>query len=368
MSSMSEAADLDFMNRALLLAGRGLFTTTPNPRVGCVLVRDGVVVGEGWHERAGEAHAEVVALRAAGASARGATAYVNLEPCSHFGRTPPCADALIAAGVRRVVVATPDPHPRVAGSGLDKLRRAGVIVDTGLLGERARELNVGFFHRVQQGKPWVRLKIAATLDGKTALNNGKSRWITGAEARRDGHAWRARACTVLTGIGTVKDDDPQLTVREVDTTRQPRRLVVDSRLDIDPRAKVLEGGGVLIAAAVDHADKRRRLEGLGAEILLLPNAAGKVDLAGLMRELGRREMNEVHIEAGYKLNGSLLRERIVDEFLIYLAPTIVGDDALGMFHLPQLSDLALAYRLDVRDFSRIGSDYRILARPGVRDV
>src|SRR5690606_31605931 len=235
----SRLADQDFMNRALELAERGLYTTTPNPRVGCVIVRDGAVVGEGWHERAGEAHAEIVALRAAGDAARGAHVYVTLEPCCHHGRTPPCTEALVAAGVARVVAAMQDPNPLVAGAGLARLRAAGIATEHGMLAEKARELNIGFVSRMQRGRPWLRLKVAATLDGRTAAANGASQWITGAEARADGHAWRARACAVMTGIGTVEADDPRLTVREVKTPRQPLRIVLDSRLRIAPQASVL---------------------------------------------------------------------------------------------------------------------------------
>lgn len=359
---MFDAADRHVMTQALALAERGMYTTTPNPRVGCVIVRDGVVVGEGWHECAGGPHAEVAALRAAGLRARGATAYVTLEPCCHHGRTPPCTQALIDAGVARVIAAMPDPNPRVAGKGLEALRGAGIDVACGLAADRAEALNIGFVTRMRRGVPWTRLKIAATLDGKTALENGASQWITGPEARRDGHAWRARACAILTGIGTVKDDDPQLTVRDVATPRQPLRIVVDSRMEISPRARVLAGGGALVVAAHEQAEQRRRLADLGVEVLILPDRAGKVDLAALIAELGRREINEVHIEAGFKLNGSLLREDLIDELLIYLAPALVGDAARGMFNLPPLTDLAARRELDLYDLTRVGSDIRILAR------
>lgn len=350
------------MTRALELAARGLYTTTPNPRVGCVIVREGRVVGEGWHERAGAPHAEVNALAAAGAAARGATAYVSLEPCAHHGRTPPCAAALVEAGAARVVAALRDPNPEVAGRGFAILEAAGVRAEWGLLEDEARELNIGFVSRMTRGRPWLRMKIAASLDGKTALLNGRSRWITGPEARRDGHHWRARACAVLTGVGTVKDDDPQLTVRDVDTTRQPLRVVVDSRLETPPAARVL-GVGVLIAAAMADRDKAQRLEACGAEIIVLPNAAGKVDLGALMDELGRREVNELHIEAGHKLNGSLLRERLVDELLLYLAPSILGDAARGMFDLPALEELDGRCTLETREVRMIGPDVRLIARP-----
>ncbi|MDP2809803.1 MAG: bifunctional diaminohydroxyphosphoribosylaminopyrimidine deaminase/5-amino-6-(5-phosphoribosylamino)uracil reductase RibD [Rhodocyclaceae bacterium] len=383
------AADHGFMARALQLAQRGLYTTTPNPRVGCVIVRDGRVIGEGWHEKAGLPHAEAGALAAivgAGAlcvpglcmtgiplrgpsiplrgqvTAQGATAYVTLEPCSHFGRTPPCADALIAAGIARVVVAMQDPNPLVAGQGLAKLAAAGIEVASGLLEAEARELNIGFVSRMTRGRPWLRLKVAASLDGKTALNNGVSQWITGPAARRDAHAWRARSCAVLTGIGTVRDDNPRLTVREVQTTRQPLKVVIDSRLETSPDAAVLEGGNVLIAAAQDDAARSAELRARGAEIVLLPNAQGKVELADLLQELGRRGVNDVLAEAGTRLNGSLLREGCVDELLIYQAPILIGDAARGMFGLAELADLAGVMRLDVIERRAIGADFRIRAR------
>ena len=349
------------MGRALELAQRGLYTTTPNPRVGCVIVREGGVAGEGWHEQAGAPHAEIHALRESGAKARGATVYVTLEPCAHHGRTPPCCDALIAAGAARVVAAMQDPNPLVAGKGCSVLGAAGIAVETGLMETEARELNVGFVSRMTRGRPWVRMKIAASLDGKTALSNGKSQWITGPEARRDGHAFRARACAVLTGIGTVKDDDPQLTVREVETSRQPVRVVIDSRLETPPAAKIL-GAGMLIAAAARDESKVRALEARGAEIIVLPNPHGKVQLPDLLRELARRGMNEVHVEAGYKLNGSLLNEGCVDELVIYLAPGIIGDAARGMFHLPELTDLSARRGLRVTDLRQIGADIRVIAR------
>jgi diaminohydroxyphosphoribosylaminopyrimidine deaminase/5-amino-6-(5-phosphoribosylamino)uracil reductase len=358
---MFTEADRKYMARALELAERGLYTTTPNPRVGCVLVHDGEVIGEGWHERAGEPHAEVIALDAAGARAKGSTAYVTLEPCAHHGRTPPCSEALIRAGVAAVVAALRDPNPLVAGKGLETLRASGIETRCGLLENEARELNIGFISRMTRRRPWLRMKIAASLDGRTALANGRSQWITGPEARRDGHHWRARACAVLTGIGTVKDDDPQLTVRDVETPRQPVRVVVDSRLEIPASARML-GPGTLIAAAQQDDSRIAALRQRGAEVVVLRNASGKVDLAALMAELARRGMNEVHIEAGHKLNGSLLQENLVDELLVYLAPHILGDAARGMFHLPELTELSERRELDIRDVSRVGADLRVLAR------
>ncbi len=353
------------MARALQLAARGMNTTTPNPRVGCVLVKDGAIIAEGWHEKAGGPHAEIAALQkvAAGKMAIGASAYVTLEPCSHHGRTPPCADALIAAGVRRVVAAMQDPNPLVAGRGLDRLRAAGIEVACGLLEQEARELNIGFVSRMTRGRPWLRLKVAASLDGKIALANGRSQWITGPEARRDGHAWRARSCAVLTGIGTVKKDDPRLTVREVETTRQPLRVLVDSRLELSPGAAILEGG-CLVACAIDAPEKADRLAAHGAEVISLPDAQGKVDLLALVAELGRRGINEVMVEAGAKLNGSLLRAGCVDELLIYQAPMLLGDAARGMFELGELTRLTEARRLVVLERRLVGADLFIRARLG----
>ena len=359
---MFNANDHRFMERALELAERGLYTTTPNPRVGCVIVRGGEVVGEGWHERAGDAHAEVNALAQAGPRARGATAYVSLEPCAHQGRTGPCTQALIQAGVARVVAALQDPNPLVAGRGLAMLREKGIDAACGLLENEARELNVGFVSRMTRGRPWVRLKVAASLDGKTALNNGRSQWITGEAARRDGHHWRARACAVLTGAGTVRDDDPRLTVREVPTPRQPLRVVVDSNLETPPGAKILEGGGTLIAAARQDQAKIAALKARGAEVIVMPNSTGKVELGSLFRELARREVNEVHVEAGFRLNGSLVREGWVDELLLYFAPGLIGDKAPGMFELPELTELSGRRALKIHDVRMVGPDIRVLAR------
>ncbi|HET9663206.1 MAG TPA: bifunctional diaminohydroxyphosphoribosylaminopyrimidine deaminase/5-amino-6-(5-phosphoribosylamino)uracil reductase RibD, partial [Burkholderiales bacterium] len=269
---------------------------------------------------------------------------------------------LAAAGVTRLIAAMRDPNPEVAGKGFAALKQAGMVVAHGLLEDEARELNIGFVTRMTRRRPWVRMKIAASLDGKTALENGKSRWLTGPAARRDGHAWRARACAVLTGVGTVRDDDPQLTVREVETPRQPVRVVVDSRLETPAGARVLKGGA-LIAAAVNDDARREALRAQGVEVLVLPNASGKVELRALMEELGRREMNEVHVEAGFRLNGSLLREGLVDELLIYLAPSLIGDRARGMFDLPALEEMSSRQALQVRDLRMIESDIRIVARP-----
>ena len=356
--------DSDAMALALGWAAKGLFTTSPNPRVGCVIVRDGAVIGAGFTQPAGQAHAEIQALRdaaARGNDVRGATVYVTLEPCNHHGRTPPCSHALVRAGVGRVVAAMVDPNPLVAGQGMQTLAAAGIAVSSGLMEEQAREMNVGFFSRMQRGRPWVRMKTAASLDGMTALHNGQSQWITGEQARADGHAWRARACAILTGIGTVKADDPRLTVRGIDTPRQPRRVIVDSRLEIALDAKVLAGAPSWIAAAVADPAKQAALSAAGHEVILLPNDAGKVDLAALMDELGRREINELHVEAGSKLNGSLIRAACVDELLMYFAPSLLGD-AQGMFALPALSELGQRQRLRFHEVTPIGEDLRILAR------
>ena len=347
--------------RALELAERGLYTTTPNPRVGCVIVRDGEVVGEGWHERAGEPHAEVIALRPLPRAPR-----ARLPTCPrnrvHFGRTAPCTEALITARVSRVVSAMADPNPPRWRQG-KRLRcgggnRSGDRASGGAGARAQHRLRVAHDAR---GRPWVRVKIAASLDGRTALLNGRSQWITGPEARHDGHGWRARACAVLTGIGTVKDDDPQLTVRDVETSRQPVRIVVDSRLETPPGARVL-GPGTLVAAAVRDAPRIDALAATGAEVIVMPNDAGKVDLTQLMHELARREMNEIHVEAGHKLNGSLLREGLVDEIVIYLAPHLLGDSARGMFQLPELEDLSARRELDLREVRTVGADIRIIAR------
>ena len=356
--------DSQGMALALDWAARGMYITAPNPRIGCVIVKDGIVIGAGHTQPAGQAHAEIQALRdaaARGNDVRGATAYVTLEPCSHHGRTPPCSDALVAAGLGRVVAAMVDPNPLVAGRGLVQLEAAGIEVKAGVLADAAQELNIGFFSRMVRGLPWVRLKVAASLDGATALAGGESQWITGQPARADGHAWRARASAIVTGIGTVKADDPQLTVRGVATPLQPRRVIVDSRLEIDLDARILQGEPCWIVAAAEHQQKAAALREAGHEVLVLPNAHGKVDLPELMRVLGRRQVNEVHVEAGAKLNASMVREGCVDELLVYLAPSLIGPGQ-GMFDLPALSRLAERRELRFHDVARVGADLRILAR------
>jgi len=359
---MYTAADHAFMAQALRLAEKGLYTTTPNPRVGCVIVRDGKVVGEGWHEKAGSPHAEVNALKAAGELARGATAYVTLEPCSHFGRTPPCAEALVSAGVVNVVAAMRDPNPLVAGNGFALLELAGVRTRSGLMENEARELNIGFVSRMTRGRPWVRVKTASSLDGKTALSSGTSFWITGEAARRDVHRLRARSCAVLTGIGTVLADDPQMNVRDVATTRQPVRVVVDSQLRIGPAAKILTSGKVLLATASEDAQRIGKLADAGAEVLVLPGSAGQVDLAKLLAELGKRGINELMVEAGCTLNGALLAAGLVDELVMYVAPVLMGDKARGLFGLPEMTEMNQRQELNVVETTMIGQDMRIRAR------
>ncbi len=354
------------MRRALELAARSLYHATPNPRVGCVIAREGRILGEGVTQPPGFNHAEIEALldaRRNGHDLHGATAYISLEPCSHFGRTPPCVTALIEARLARVVAAVEDPNPLVAGQGLEALRAGGIDVRCGLLAAEATELNIGFFSRMNRSRPWVRMKIAASLDGRTALASGASQWITSEAARIDGHAWRARACAIMTGIGTVIADNPQMNVRFVDTSRQPLKVLVDSRLDVDPKAKIFDGGMVLVACAIDDAPRAALLRENGAEVIVLPNETGKVDLPGLLKELARRGVNEVHAEGGFKLNGSLVREQCVDELLVYIAPMLIGE-APGMVHLPALSDLAQAQRLQFREVTQVGEDVRILARWG----
>lgn len=353
------------MVRALALARRGLKTTTPNPRVGCVIAHGARIVGEGWHHRAGEPHAEALALRQAGEAARGATAYVTLEPCAHTGRTPPCADALIRAQVARVVLAQPDPNPQVAGKGAAKLRAAGIAVEAGLLQAEAWALNLGFFSRMVRARPWLRLKVAASLDGRTALANGESQWITGDAARRDGHRFRARACAVLTGIGTVLADNPRLDVRGIRCTRQPVRVIVDSRLRTPPDAALFAGAAPVWIAHVAgaNAEAGARLQAAGAQLLALPaNREGQVDLPALMQALAAREINEVHSEAGARLNGALLAAGLADEVLAYVAPVLLGDAARAACVLPQYAALAQAPRLHNALWRAVGEDMRLLAQ------
>jgi diaminohydroxyphosphoribosylaminopyrimidine deaminase/5-amino-6-(5-phosphoribosylamino)uracil reductase len=360
---------------ALSQAREAAWIAPPNPAVGCVLLAPGgEVLGIGHTQRAGGPHAEIMALRdaaARGAGASGATAYVTLEPCAHHGRTGPCCDALIAAGIRRVVASIADPNPRVAGQGFERLRAAGIEVETGALADESRELNIGFFSRMIRRAPWVRLKAAASLDGKTALDNGASQWITSEAARADGHVWRARAGAILTGIGTVLDDDPLLDARLAETTRQPPLAIVDSRLQTPPAARLFEAEReVWIYAAHRDEAKAAALEARGATVTCLANPHGKVDLAALLRDLAAREVNELHVEAGHKLNGSLIREGLVDELLLYLAPKLIGDGP-GIAHQPHpggaLTSLNDAPALEFRSFTPVGPDLRVIARVAGRD-
>jgi len=360
------------ITRALALAREAMGKTEPNPRVGCVLTdAAGRVIGEGHTQPAGQPHAEVMALSdaaARGHSVAGATAYVTLEPCSHHGRTGPCCDALVAAGITRVVASLQDPNPLVAGQGFARLRAAGVAVEVGPGAEASRELNLGFFSRMVRGTPWVRMKVAASLDGQTALANGQSQWITSEAARADGHAWRARAGAVLTGIGTVLEDDPRLDVRLVPAGRQPPLVVVDSRLQTPPGAALFEvpHRPVWIYAAEEHFEAQKTLEARGATVIHLPGPGGKVDLAALLKDLGGRGVNELHVEAGFKLNGSLLREGLVDEFLVYLAPRLLGPGQ-GMVNIGPLASLGDAVALEFGAIERVGADLRVLARVPGRD-
>jgi diaminohydroxyphosphoribosylaminopyrimidine deaminase / 5-amino-6-(5-phosphoribosylamino)uracil reductase len=361
-----------FMQQALALAHNAVGISEPNPRVGCVIVAgdSGQVLGQGHTQRAGEAHAEVMALRDAaerGHSVAGATVYVTLEPCAHHGRTGPCCDALCAAGIAKVIAALPDPNPLVGGQGLARLRAAGVQVEVGPGAAESRELNIGFFSRMVRRTPWLRMKIAASLDGKTALDNGTSQWITSEAARADGHAWRARAGAVLTGIGTLLQDNPRLDVRLVPVSRQPDAVVVDSRLETPPQAKIFaDGRRVFIYAAVQDAQRQAALEARGATVVCLPGRGGKVDLGAMMRDLAQREVNELHVEAGHKLNGSLIREGLVDELLVYLAPKLVGQGR-QMAHFGPLADLAEVVAFEFLFSDRVGPDLRLVARIPGRD-
>jgi diaminohydroxyphosphoribosylaminopyrimidine deaminase/5-amino-6-(5-phosphoribosylamino)uracil reductase len=361
---MFVTTDHRHMARALQLAACGLFTADPNPRVGCVLVRDGQVVGEGWHERAGEPHAEIHALEQAGAQARGATAYITLEPCSHHGRTPPCSKALIEAGVARVVAAMEDPNPLVAGSGLAALRQAGIEVSSGLLAAEAAQLNPGFVKRMRSGLPWVRCKLAMSLDGRTAMASGESRWITGEAARRDVQRLRARSSAVLTGIGTVLADDPSMNVRLDDTgeLHQPWRVVLDSQLRMPAAARMLAlPGSTRILTVETDAQKAAALAQGEVSVVTLPGQDGRLDLAAVMRYLAEQQLNEIHVEAGPTLCGALLQAGLVDELVIYLAPHLMGDAARGLFHLPGLERMEQRVKLDIMDIRAVGDDWRITA-------
>ena len=377
LSTPVNAALTSPMYRALELARQALWLTSPNPRVGCVITApDGAVLGQGHTQRAGGPHAEIMALRdaqARGHDVRGATAWVTLEPCAHQGRTGPCCDALAAAGIGRVVSAMTDPNPQVAGQGLARLQAAGAQVETLNPNcdeaQQARELNIGFFSRMERGLPWVRMKIAASLDGQTSLQNGQSQWITSEPARTDGHAWRARACAVLTGIGTVLEDNPRLDVRGHDTPRQPHLVIVDSRLETPLSARLFETLGQgdqarqiwIYTATEGAAGQRTALQKQGATVIDMPGPGGKVDLAAMLQDLARREINELHVEAGHKLNGSFIREGLIDEFLVYMAPQLLGPGQ-GMANLPALTTLSGSVKLAFHAVERIGPDLRLLLR------
>jgi diaminohydroxyphosphoribosylaminopyrimidine deaminase/5-amino-6-(5-phosphoribosylamino)uracil reductase len=362
VSTAFDAFDRLAMARALALAERGLETTDPNPRVGCVVAREGRIVGEGWHAFAGEPHAEVFALRAAGEAARGATAYVTLEPCSHHGRTPPCVEALLAARIARVVYALGDPDPRIDGKGAAILRAAGVAVESGLLQSGAEELNPGFLMRLRAGRPFIRLKTGSSLDGRTALANGESRWITGDAARRDVQRWRARSSAVLTGIQTVLADDPRLDVREPpDARRQPVRVVLDSKLRVPPTARVLEPPGrALVFAAVSRGEPLAH----GTQVETLPaSSEGGLDLVHVVRRLAELQMNEVLVEAGATLAGAFLAAGLVDEWLLYVAPSLLGEGARPLATLPALERLDARLRFEIAEHTLLGDDLRLRLRP-----
>ena len=357
--------DRQYMARALQLAALGLYSTDPNPRVGCVLVREGRIIGEGWHEVAGGPHAEVIALQQAGEQARGATAYVTLEPCCHHGKTPPCSEALIAAGLGRVIAAMEDPNPQVAGKGLAQLQQAGIAVACGLLADEAAALNAGFVSRMARGKPFVRCKLASSLDGRTAMASGESQWITGPAARADVHRLRARSSAIMSGIGTVLADDPSLTVRLEDdqlAPRQPLRVVLDPHLSTPPTARFLsQPGHSLIATASEEPALQAALEAAGAEVIQLPHGPDAIDLNALMGVLAERQVNEILLETGAVLSGALLHAGVIDELVIYMAPKLMGDGGRGLFHTPGLDKLADAVPLTITDMRAVGDDWRITA-------
>ncbi|MDH3900649.1 MAG: bifunctional diaminohydroxyphosphoribosylaminopyrimidine deaminase/5-amino-6-(5-phosphoribosylamino)uracil reductase RibD [Gammaproteobacteria bacterium] len=363
---MSAADDNRHMARALHLAARGLYTTDPNPRVGCVLVNDGRIVGEGWHAYAGGPHAEINALARAGAGAAGATAYVTLEPCCHQGRTPPCTEALIKAGVQRVVFAMRDPNPQVTGAGGSALQAAGIEVLSGVLAVEASRLNPGFELRMRAGRPWVRCKLAMSLDGRTSMASGESQWITGSAARRDVHHLRARSSAIMTGIDTVLADDPSLTARLEDDryaeVRQPLRVILDSRLRLPATARLLDmPGDTLVFTGMDASTERVRFGHVAVSVITVPVKSGRLDLVAVLQHLGSLEINEVHVEAGATLSGALLQAGLVDELVIYMAPHLMGDTARGLFSLPGLDSMADRIQLAIADIRAVGQDWRITA-------
>jgi len=351
------------MTRALQLAALGLNTTHPNPRVGCVIAGDGQVLGQGWHEKAGSDHAEIHALREAGEKAHGGTVYVTREPCSHSGRTPPCVEALIEAKVARVIFAIKDPNPHVNGSGFQRLQQAGIEVQSGLMARQAEELNSGFLKRMRKGLPWLRIKLAQSIDGHTALANGSSQWISGAESRADVQNWRARSDAILTGIGTVLADDPSLNVRNSENARQPVRVIVDSHWRTPLNAKLLSLPGPVIVAGLDKNPVPEELKKTTAELVAVPAASGRVDLKALLHELAERGLNEVQVEAGSTLCGSLIEQGLVDELLIYQAPIILGGAAISAFALPRLDNMGDRVHLQWVDSRSVGRDLRLRLRP-----
>jgi diaminohydroxyphosphoribosylaminopyrimidine deaminase/5-amino-6-(5-phosphoribosylamino)uracil reductase len=350
------------MARALQLAARGINSTSPNPRVGCVIVKDGKIIGEGWHQKAGEPHAEIHALMEAGMASQGATVYVTLEPCSHHGRTPPCADALVGAGVAKVIAAAQDPNPNVSGNGIARLKAAGIEVQCGLMEAQARELNEGFFKRMVLGHPLVRIKTASSLDGKTALSSGESKWITGEAARADVHKLRARSCAILTGIETVLADNPQMNVRGIETVRQPIKVIVDSHLRTPADAAILQGAKTIIACAAPDAKKTAALEAAGAEILCLPGADGKIDLSALLSRLAQKGVNELMTEAGPRLNGALIVAGLADEWVQYVAPCVLGSAARPLFELDEPASMQQRLNWKLADQRMLGADLRLTWR------
>ncbi len=361
---MTKSDDYRFMSQTLRLAESGLCTTHPNPRVGCVVVRDGEIVAEAWHKRAGEPHAEVLALRQAGERARGATVYVNLEPCCHQGRTPPCIVSLIDAGVARVVTAMEDPNPEVSNGGISSLRNAGIDVDVGVMREQAERLNRGFVHRMRHRRPWVMLKLAASIDGRTAMASGESKWITSEASRADVHRLRAKSSAIMTGIGTILADDPALTVRLEGFDRQPMRVIVDSHLTMDANARVMtQPEEVLIYTAIEDRAQVDRLTHIGADVVRLPGPKDRVDLSAMMEDLAARGVNELLVEAGRTLSGTLVRSGLINELILYLAPHILGDAARGMFRLPEIERLSDRVEFKIGDVRRIGPDLRLILCP-----
>lgn len=360
----TSAADARFMARALQLARRGLYTTDPNPRVGCVVVKDGKIVGEGWHERAGEAHAEINALNQAGTNnTHSAGVYLTLEPCCHHGRTPPCTEALIKAGVKRVVAAMRDPNPQVAGKGFKEIEGRGIQVSVGLMEAEAEALNPGFISRMRRGRPYVRVKLAASLDGRTGMANGDSKWITSEAARTDVQKWRARSSAILTGVETVLADDPQMTVRDMNVGRQPLRVVLDSRLRMPATARLLKAEGkTLIVTASEDIPAMQALKKAGADVAHFSTPKKNVDLAGLLKHLAWLEVNEVLVEAGATLCGALLQAGLVDELVLYYAPHIMGNNERGMFALPSLLRMSDRVNVEIKDVRAVGKDWRVIAK------